>query len=313
MLLLGPRVLPWLLRQVARTGSRELFTLAVLALAVGIAFGSAELFGVSFALGAFFAGDGAARVGPLSQRAAPNSLPLQDAFAVLFFVSVGMLFDPSILVREPLTRRWPCWLIILVGKSLAALAIVLAPRLPAQHRADGLGGLAQIGEFSFILAGARHRLGLLPTEGLSLILAGAMLSITLNPLTFSASTGSRAGFDAARAAAGASTSARREDRLLRAELDAAQRARRAEGRPPPDALARGARRALPAVRRLTPEQREVVILHFLPQSAEPGERIIRKGDKADAAYFISSGDVEVAVAGRADPPRPGRASSARWR
>jgi monovalent cation:H+ antiporter-2, CPA2 family len=182
VLLFGPRVMPWLLRQVARTGSRELFTLCVLAVALGIAFASARLFGVSFALGAFFAGV-VLTESDLSHKAAANSLPLQDAFAVLFFVSVGMLFDPSILITHPLMVA-AVLLLILLGKSLAACAIVLLLGYPLSTALTVSAALAQIGEFSFILGGLGVAYGLLPAEGLSLILAGALLSISLNPLVF---------------------------------------------------------------------------------------------------------------------------------
>ncbi|ACA19276.1 potassium efflux system protein [Methylobacterium sp. 4-46] len=182
MLVGGRRLVPWLLDQAARTGSRELFTLAVLALALGIAFGSAELFGVSFALGAFFAGMVLAE-SDLSHQAAANSLPLQDAFAVLFFVSVGMLFDPGILLAQPLAVL-AVLAIILIGKSIAAVAIVLAFRHPLATALTIAASLAQIGEFSFILVGLGIGLKLLPLEGRDLILAGALLSITLNPLFF---------------------------------------------------------------------------------------------------------------------------------
>jgi CPA2 family monovalent cation:H+ antiporter-2 len=178
----GTRAVPWLLQLVARTGSRELFTLAVLAIALGIAYGSAELFGVSFALGAFFAGVVLSE-SDFSHKAAADSLPLQDAFAVLFFVSVGMLFDPSILVREPLSVL-AVVLLIVFGKSLAAFGIVLARGYPVGTALTVSASLAQIGEFSFILAALGVSLGLLPPEGRDLILAGAILSITLNPLVF---------------------------------------------------------------------------------------------------------------------------------
>lgn len=178
----GTRAVPWVLQLVARTGSRELFTLAVLAIALGIAYGSAELFGVSFALGAFFAGVVLSE-SDFSHKAAADSLPLQDAFAVLFFVSVGMLFDPSILVREPLAVLATVFLIVF-GKSLAAFAIVLARGYPIVTALTVSASLAQIGEFSFILAALGVSLGLLPPEGRDLILAGAILSITLNPLVF---------------------------------------------------------------------------------------------------------------------------------
>jgi CPA2 family monovalent cation:H+ antiporter-2 len=182
----GRRIVPWLLEQIARTGSRELFTLAVLAIALGIAYGSAELFGVSFALGAFFAGVLLSE-SELSHQAAADSLPLQDAFAVLFFVSVGMLFDPSILVREPLAVL-AVLLAIVVGKSLAALLIVLLFGYPVATALTISASLAQIGEFSFILAGLGVTLGLLPPEGRDLILAGALISITINPFVFASIT-----------------------------------------------------------------------------------------------------------------------------
>jgi CPA2 family monovalent cation:H+ antiporter-2 len=184
MLVVGRRVFPWLLAQVARTGSRELFTLCVIAVAVGIAYGSAELFGVSFALGAFFAGM-VMRESNLSYRAAEETLPLRDAFAVLFFVSVGMLFEPAVLVRQPL-HVLAVVAIIVLGKSLAAFAIVLAFRYPLNTALTVSASLAQIGEFSFILAGLGVALGLLPAEGYSLVLAGALISIALNPLVFRA-------------------------------------------------------------------------------------------------------------------------------
>ena len=151
VLVVGERVVPWIMGRVARTGSRELFTLAVLATALGLAFGSAELFGVSFALGAFFAGVILSE-SDLSHRAAADLLPLQDAFAVLFFVSVGMLFDPGVLLREPLAIL-VVLLVILVAKSAAAFAIALAFRQPVAAALTISASLAQIGEFSFILAG----------------------------------------------------------------------------------------------------------------------------------------------------------------
>jgi CPA2 family monovalent cation:H+ antiporter-2 len=183
MLVVGRRVFPWVLWQVARTGSRELFTLAVVAAAVSIAFGSAKLFGVSFALGAFFAGM-VLRESEFSHRAATETLPLQDAFSVLFFVSVGMLFDPYVLIEQP-WRVVGVVGVIVVGKSLAAAALVLLLRYPLNTALTVSASLAQIGEFSFILAGLGMSLGLLPKEGQSLILAGALISIALNPLLFS--------------------------------------------------------------------------------------------------------------------------------
>jgi CPA2 family monovalent cation:H+ antiporter-2 len=184
MLVVGRRVVPWLLGRVVRTGSRELFTLAVLAIALGLAFGAAALFGVSFALGAFFAGIIVSE-SDFSHEAATNALPLQDAFAVLFFVSVGMLFDPTILVRQPIGVL-AVVLIILVGKSIASFAIVLAFRYPLHTALTISASLAQIGEFSFILAALGVSLGLLPEASQSLIVAGALLSITLNPFVFRA-------------------------------------------------------------------------------------------------------------------------------
>ncbi|MFL9608817.1 YbaL family putative K(+) efflux transporter [Methylobacillus sp. Pita2] len=182
MLLVGRRIIPWLLARTAATGSRELFRLAVLAIALGFALGATYIFGVSFALGAFFAGMILSE-SELSHRAAEESLPLRDAFAVLFFVSVGMLFDPSILFREP-------WLIlatlfiIVIGKSLAAFGIVLAFRHPLGTALTISASLAQIGEFSFILASLGGSLGLLSDTGRDLILSGAILSILINPLLF---------------------------------------------------------------------------------------------------------------------------------
>ena len=184
MLVVGRRLFPWLLWQIARTGSRELFTLCVIAAAVGIAYGSAELFGVSFALGAFFAGM-VMRESALSHRAAEESLPFRDAFSVLFFVSVGMLFDPKRVDRQPL-QLFVVVAIIIFGKSLAAFFIVLAFRYPLNTALTVSASLAQIGEFSFILASLGISLGLLPAEGQSLILAGAIISIALNPLVFQA-------------------------------------------------------------------------------------------------------------------------------
>lgn len=184
MLIAGRRILPWLLWQVSRTGSRELFTLAVIACAIGIAYGASELFGVSFALGAFFAGM-VMRESEFSHRAAEESLPLRDAFSVLFFVSVGMLFKPTILVEQPLHVLGVVAIIIL-GKSIAAFALVLAFRYPLNTALTVSASLAQIGEFSFILAGLGLTLGLLPPEGMSLVLAGALISIALNPLLFAA-------------------------------------------------------------------------------------------------------------------------------
>jgi CPA2 family monovalent cation:H+ antiporter-2 len=182
MLLVGKRVIPWILHYVAHTGSRELFRLAVLAIALGVAFGAAALFDVSFALGAFFAGMILSE-SELSQRAATETLPLRDAFAVLFFVSVGMLVDPMIVFRDTLALL-ATLLIIVLGKSVAAFVIVRLFRYPTSTALTISASLAQIGEFSFILAGLGVALTLLPERGRDLVLAGAILSILLNPLCF---------------------------------------------------------------------------------------------------------------------------------
>ena len=303
-LLVGPRVMPWILRQVARTGSRELFTLCVLAVALGIAYGSAELFGVSFALGAFFAGM-VLNESDLSHKAAANSLPLQDAFAVLFFVSVGMMLDPSIIVREPLMVAGVLAL-IMIGKSLISLFLVLGLGYPISTALIVSASLAQIGEFSFILAGLGMEYGLLPKEGLNLILAGALLSITLNPLSFGAADlacrwlRNRPGLKR-----------RLEDgRLtkfvaLEGELEAARKYAEEKSAAHKTFTPEELVDRFPLFSGLTAEQREVLVLHFEPRYAQPGERIIRKGDSADAVYFISSGEVEVGVSGRRIKLGPG--------
>lgn len=182
MILGGRRLVPWMLERIAASGSRELFTLAVLAIALGIAYGSAMLFGVSFALGAFFAGM-ILNESELSHQAAENSLPLRDAFAVLFFVSVGMLFNPTILIHEPLPVL-ATFLVIVFGKSLAAYLIVRLFGHPNSTALTIAASLAQIGEFSFILVGLGIALNLLPEQGRDLVLAGAILSILVNPLLF---------------------------------------------------------------------------------------------------------------------------------
>jgi CPA2 family monovalent cation:H+ antiporter-2 len=184
MVVAGRRLLPRLLWLVARTRSRELFTLCVISAAVGVAYGASELFGVSFALGAFFAGM-MMRESELSHRAAEQSLPLRDAFAVLFFVSVGMLFDPRILVDEP-GKLLAVLAIVMIGSPLIAMALVVAFRYPLNTALTVGASLSQIGEFSFILAGLGIALGLLPGEGRSLIVAAAILSIAVNPLVFAA-------------------------------------------------------------------------------------------------------------------------------
>ena len=182
MLVVGGRVLPWLLVKIAHTRSRELFTLGVLAIALGIAWIAYAVFGASFALGAFVAGlvlNGT----PLGHNAAERSLPLRDAFAVLFFVSVGMLFDPTILIRDPVAVLGVLGIVI-VGKSVAALAITFAFRLTRETSLTVAASLAQIGEFSFILAALGVSLGAMQQETHDLILAAALLSIALNPFVF---------------------------------------------------------------------------------------------------------------------------------
>lgn len=303
-LLVGPRVMPWILRQVARTGSRELFTLSILAIALGIAFGSAKLFGVSFALGAFFAGM-VLHESELSHKAATNSLPLQDAFAVLFFVSVGMLFDPSIVVREP-TKVLGVLGLILLGKSFVALGIVLLLGYPLRTALIVSAALAQIGEFSFILAGLGIEHGLLSREGLNLVLAGALLSITLNPLVFAVADRAcafvsrrpalRRRFDDNRQAPIAALEAEFESARAAAEEKAAAH----KTFTPAELVER-----FPLFGSLSEEQREVLLLHFQVRNVTPGERVIRKGDEADAVYFISSGEMEVSVNGRKIKLRPG--------
>jgi len=182
MLVVGRRVIPWLLHYIVHTGSRELFRLGVLVIALGVAYGSAALFGVSFALGAFFAGMILSE-SALSQQAAAESLPLRDAFAVLFFVSVGMLFNPTILFDHP----WPvlaAFLIVTIGNPVAAFLLTRAFRQPVSAALTMAASLAQIGEFSFILAGLGIELRLLPGQARDFILAGAILSILVNPFVF---------------------------------------------------------------------------------------------------------------------------------
>jgi monovalent cation:H+ antiporter-2, CPA2 family len=184
MLIVGRRLLPWLFWQVSRTGSRELFTLSVIATAIGIAFGASALFNVSFALGAFFAGS-VMRESEFSHRAAQESLPLRDAFSVLFFVSVGMSVNPMVLLDQPL-RVLGVVAIITLSNSLVSLGLVLALRYPLNTALTIAAGLGQIGEFSIILGGLGVSLGLLPQEGMSLVLAGVLISIAMNSFLFRA-------------------------------------------------------------------------------------------------------------------------------
>lgn len=286
---IGPRIVPWLLTSVARTGSRELFTLSVLAIALGIAFGAAEIFGVSFALGAFFAGLIMSE-SHLSHRAAADSLPLQNAFSVLFFVSVGMLFDPSVLVREPLMIMGALALIIM-GKAVIAFCVVVLLRYPPSMGFAVAAGLAQIGEFSFILAGLGVSLGLLPREGQDLILAGAILSITLNPLVFigierleSWVFGRWPGF--------ASGYGRSKSERLRDQLDVIAMQREERDRQHHLEIEQLIE-TFPMFAALDEGSQEELLLLFRPRSALPGDRVIRTGDRGDSMFFIASGAVEV--------------------
>jgi CPA2 family monovalent cation:H+ antiporter-2 len=296
---LGPLAVPWILKQAARTGSQELFTLSVLAVALGIAFGAAALFGISFALGAFCAGVVLSN-SSLSQRAAAESLPLQNAFAVLFFVSVGMMFDPSILIRDPLAVA-AVLAVILIGKSVAAFAIVVLMGYPVKTGLTVSACLAQIGEFSFILAGLAISLGLMPAEGRDLILAGALLSITLNPLAFAAVEPATRALHAMLAAIGRPE---REPNTSITTLEAVLAAIKHRHEPvalePEELINRFAIFA-----NLDPKQRERLLSLFKPRRASPGERLIRAGDAADEIFFISSGAVEVRVHGRVIKLGPG--------
>jgi len=184
MLIVGKRLIPMIMQVVARLGSRELFTLTVVAAAVSIAFGAYKVFGVSMALGAFFAGM-VVKESDFSHRAEEETLPLREIFSILFFVSVGMLFDPRIMIEQPL-HVLAVVAIIMIGKTIAAMALVLFFRYPINTALTVGASLAQIGEFSFILAALGVSLNLLSLEGQNLILAGALISITLNSFIFAA-------------------------------------------------------------------------------------------------------------------------------
>ena len=295
----GPRVVPWLLRQAARTGSHELFTLAVLAVSIGIAFASAALFGVSFALGAFCAGVVLSN-SELSHRAADESLPLQHAFAVIFFVSVGMLFDPGILLRDPLAVVAVLG-VILIGKSIGALIIVQVMGYPLGTALTVSASLAQIGEFSFILAALGISMGLLPPAGRDLILAGALLSVSLNPLAFALVKPLHALF--------------RTQQWLLARFEPAQDLRLARLQAALDANKASTAKATiqpdelisrwPVFAELDLVRRAELLTMFTPKTAVPGERLIRQGDVAKEVFFISSGHVEVKVGGRRITLGPG--------
>lgn len=287
-LLLGPKVVPWILAQVARTGSRELFTLSVLAIALGIAFGSAALFGVSFALGAFFAGV-VLNESDFSHKAASESMPLQDAFSVLFFVSVGMLFDPMVLIEDPLSVL-VVLAIIVIGKTLIAAAIVLALGYPMATALTVSAALAQIGEFSFILAGLGIALKLMPAEGQDLILAGALLSITLNPVVFYLMDRLTRKLAPAEGEARGTANLRSLEReLMKAHIR--QEAREAEKVLKAQQLAE----SFPMFANLDPHERHDLLSLFKHRTANPGERLIRKGDRAESVFFIAAGQVQVVI------------------
>lgn len=293
--LIGPRVVPWILIKVARTGSRELFTLSVLALALGIALGSAAAFGVSFALGAFFAGVILSE-SQLSHRAAANSLPLQDAFSVLFFLSIGMLFDPSVLVERP-QDVLALVLVIVIGKPLNALLIILLLRYPVGLALGVASGIAQIGEFSFILAGLGTSYGLVSKEGQSLILAAALVSIAINPLAFAAAD--RIGKHiAVRFPRWSASWGRPKQHALNAELERI----RAQSEKREHEQARKITEfveTFPLFSAVDGDAQEELLLLFVPKTASPGDRVVRAGAKGDAMYFVVSGLVEVRVNGKA--------------
>jgi CPA2 family monovalent cation:H+ antiporter-2 len=194
MLVVGARVLPWLLTTVEGEGSRELFTLAVLAASLGVAFAATAIFDVSLALGGFLAG-AVLSESRVSEKAAKDIVPLSDVFGVLFFVSVGMLLDPEILLERPL-EIVALLAVVVLGKSIAALAIVAALRRPLEIGLTVGAGLAQVGEFSFIVATEAHGLGILPDDGLQLVVAVSLLSITLNPAVFAGVAPLRRGIEA---------------------------------------------------------------------------------------------------------------------
>ncbi|WP_428426432.1 cation:proton antiporter [Pararhizobium sp.] len=288
-IVLGPRIVPWLLTLVARTGSRELFTLTVLAIALGIAFGSATLFGVSFALGAFFAGVVMSE-SHLSHRAAEDSLPLQNAFSVLFFVSVGMLFNPKILIEQPLAVLAILALITL-GKSLIAAGFVLMLRYPMSMALTVAASLAQIGEFSFIVAGLGVSLGLMSQEGYDLILAGAILSITLNPLMFWAAAKLKTAFSGSVPIYG-----ERKIKILSRDLDVIK-ARNDEKESQQQLKQQQLVHTFPLFSEVNDHALEELLLLFRPASASPGDKVIRVGERGDAMFFISSGAAEVRLPG----------------
>jgi CPA2 family monovalent cation:H+ antiporter-2 len=300
-IVIGPKVVPWMLSRVARTGSRELFTLAVLAAALGIAYGSAQVFGVSFALGAFFAGVVLSE-SSLSHKAAEDSLPLQDAFSVLFFVSVGMLFDPTILVREP-GKVLAVLALIVFGKSLIAFLIVLALRYPVRSGLVVSASLAQIGEFSFILIALGISAGLVTGEGRDLVVAGSLFSIMLSPLAFFAVDLIQRRLSAA---VPEETRFYGQQRYgaLEHELEVIKARNEARTRAEHLRLQHLLER-FPILQLVEQRDQEALLLLFRPRSASPGDKVIRHGDRADVMYFISAGAVEVKVNGRTIPLGPG--------
>lgn len=291
---LGPRTVPWVLARVARTGSRELFTLCVLAVALGIAYGSAQIFGVSFALGAFFAGVVLSE-SSLSHKAAEDSLPLQDAFSVLFFVSVGMLFDPTILLREP-GKVLATLALIVFGKSLIAFAIVLLLRYPVSTGLVVSASLAQVGEFSFILIALGISAGLVTGEGRDLVVAGSLFSIMLSPLIFYAVALLQRRLGAA-APEEARFYGQEHYGALERELEVI-RARHEERTRVESLRLHNLLERFPILQLVPARDQEALLLLFRPKSASPGDKVIRHGDRGDGMYFISSGAVEVKVNGR---------------
>ena len=290
-ILIGPKVVPWVPGRVARTGSRELFTLSVLAVALGIAYGSAQIFGVSFALGAFFAGVVLSE-SSFSHKAAEDSLPLQDAFSVLFFISVGMLFDPAIMVRQP-DKVLAVLALIVFGKSLIAFAIIMLLRYPIGTGLMVSASLAQVGEFSFILIALGITAGLVSGEARDLVVAGALFSIMLNPLVFHFA-GSVERRLAAAVPTGAAFYGQRHYEALGRALEAIK-ARNEERTRAEELKLQSLLELFPVLQLVERRDQEALLLMFRPKSASPGEKVIRRGDRGDAMYFISSGAVEVKV------------------
>ncbi len=290
VMLTGPRVVPWLLQQAARTGSHELFTLSVLAVSLGIAYGASTLFGVSFALGAFCAGVVLSNT-ELSHRAAEEALPLQHAFAVIFFVSVGMLFDPKVLYQQPLDLIGVLF-IILIGKSIGAFLIVHFLGYPMSTALTVSASLAQIGEFSFILAGLGISLKIFPEEGRDLILAGAILSLAINPLAFAAVQPIH-GVLRRRLRIMTRGESAQDLKLARLQVALDGNKKATKALPPDELISRW-----PVFGDMDLVMRAELLTLFKPRSAVPGQRLIRQGDAAEDVFFISSGAVEVSIGKR---------------